>query len=105
MAASADAIRRYAQVQTPSGHRAEDQERMIARWEQGRADIDDLLVRQSLDRVAPSRELADAMLEQAELHLDSAKLLLATDAPGAFQLAYDAARKSLAAILANQGLR
>lgn len=78
---------------------------MITRWDQGRADIEELLVRQSLDRVSASRELADAMLVQAELHLDSAKLLSATDAPGAFQLAYDAARKSLAAILANQGLR
>ncbi|MHA6694021.1 HEPN domain-containing protein [Homoserinimonas sp. A520] len=78
---------------------------MIARWEQGRADIDELLARQSLDRVTASRELADAMLGQAELHLDSARLLSTTDAPGSFQLAYDAARKSLAAILANQGLR
>lgn len=78
---------------------------MIARWEQGRAEVDELLANQRLDRVTASRELADMMLAQAELHLDSAKLLVATDAPGAFQLAYDAARKSLAAILANQGLR
>lgn len=38
---------------------------MIARWEQGRATIDALLTDRRLERVAPSGELADGLLEQA----------------------------------------
>lgn len=74
-------------------------------WNQGRAVIDQLLKEQRLERVMASRGLADAMIAQAQSHLDSAAAVAASDSAGAFQLAYDAARKALAAILANQGLR
>ena len=77
----------------------------IARWDKGRAEIDRLIQEQRLQRVTASRELADLMLAQSEAHLASALTLGASDVPGAFQLAYDAARKALGAILANQGLR
>lgn len=78
---------------------------MIARWEKGRAEIDALLAARRLDRVSASRDLADLLLAQAETHLASALKLQIDDVPGSFQLAYDAARKALAAVLANQGLR
>lgn len=77
----------------------------INRWAQGRAVVDDLLKRGQLERVAASRDLADLMIDQAVKHLESARLLAPVDTAGAFQLAYDAARKALAAVLANQGLR
>jgi len=78
---------------------------VIARWEQGRATIDALLTDRRLERVAPSGELADGLLDQAHRHLQSAARNVEADPTGSFELAYDAARKALAAILANQGLR
>lgn len=45
------------------------------------------------------------MLHQARAHLTSAALVVENDPTGAFVLAYDSARKALAAILVNQGLR
>lgn len=78
---------------------------MIARWEKGRAEVDRLLSENRLQQVRASRPLAEQMLEQAEAHVASATQLVGSDPAGAFQLAYDAARKSLAAVLTNQGLR
>jgi hypothetical protein len=78
---------------------------VILRWEQGRSSIDALLARGRLTRVAPNSELAESMLDQARAHLTSAGLVVETDPTGAFVLAYDSARKALAAILVNQGLR
>ena len=78
---------------------------MITRWEQGRAIVDELLEEQRLQRVAPSRELADVMIARARTHLTTAAGDAEEDPTSAFQTAYDAARKSLAAILANEGLR
>ena len=46
------------------------------------------------------------MLTQARMHLSSARILATTqDSAAAFVTAYDAARKSLSAMLAVQGLR
>jgi hypothetical protein len=78
---------------------------VITRWEQGRAVVDRLIRDGRLQQVKASRTLADLMLAQAETHHTSASGLPETDPTGAFQLAYDAARKALGAILANQGLR
>lgn len=77
----------------------------MMRWECGRAAVDDLITRGRLTRVAPNRELAESYLTQARQHVMSAAKIVAEDSPGAFQLVYDAARKTLAAILVNQGLR
>lgn len=68
---------------------------MIARWEKGRAQVDRLLSENRLQQVRASRPLAEQMLEQAEAHVASATQLVGSDPAGAFQLAYDAARKSL----------
>ncbi|MCL2092402.1 MAG: hypothetical protein FWH11_14575 [Micrococcales bacterium] len=78
---------------------------MITRWEQGRAIVDRLIDQERLQKVAPSRELAEVMITRARTHLKTAASTAASDPTAAFQTAYDGARKALAAILANQGLR
>ena len=75
------------------------------KWNQGRAEIDAMLAASELQRVPPSREHADRLLVQAGQHIGSARLAVAADPEGAYALAYDAARKALAAVLENQGLR
>ncbi|MEV0384127.1 hypothetical protein [Nonomuraea sp. NPDC050643] len=75
------------------------------RWEQGRATVEGMLGRGELERVAASRAQAEAMLDQAGRHVATARLAMDSDPIGAYQLLYDAARKSLGAILENQGLR
>ena len=74
-------------------------------WDQGRAVVDDLIARSALERVTPSREHADLLLAQAARHLATAEASAASDPEAAYAVAYDAARKALAAVLANQGLR
>lgn len=75
------------------------------RWEQGRREVDTLLAQGRLQTVEPDHDLAEVMVRQAAVHLRSAELLARVDPVGAFQLAYDGARKALAAVLATQGLR
>ena len=81
--------------------------RQSMRWEQGRATLDAMLTgaRPYLQRVQPSREQADVLLVQASAHLQSAGILADSDPEGAYAILYDAARKSLMAVLENQGLR
>jgi hypothetical protein len=64
-----------------------------------------MLERGELERVPASRDHAGELLAQARGHLGSAELVAKTDAVGAYQMLYDAARKALCAILENQGLR
>jgi len=78
---------------------------VIASWQQGRAQVDRLIAERRVERVSANPELAAVMIAQSRAHLLSAAALLDSDVSGAFQLAYDAARKALAAVLANQGLR
>lgn len=78
---------------------------MIARWEQGRAIVDSLLQARRLERVPANRDLAGEYIHQAKAHLATSLLASGSDPVGEFQLAYDAARKALASILINQGLR
>ena len=75
------------------------------RWDKGRDEIERMLSDGYLQRVPASREHADRLLAEAERHLASAGSLAADDPQGAFALMYDASRKALTAILANQGLR
>ena len=78
---------------------------MINRWEPGRADINAQLTAGYLQKVKPDRRLAELYIEHAKLHLAASRQTLGIDATGSFQLAYDASRKALAAVLENQGLR
>jgi HEPN domain len=64
-----------------------------------------MISRGELEHVPASREHADLLLRQASRHLESARTIADVDAAGAYQLLYDGARKALAAVLENQGLR
>lgn len=75
------------------------------RWDQGRDQILQSLSERELQEVHPSRDHADRLIQQAHQHLNSARSLTESDPEGAYALLYDAARKALAAILENQGLR
>jgi len=75
------------------------------RWQQGRDSLDEMIRRGELERVPASRDHADVLLGQARQHLNSARAIAAVDPVGGYQLLYDAARKALAAVLENQGLR
>lgn len=75
------------------------------RWEQGRAEVDELLAAGRLERVPASREHADRLIAQARRHLTTAELVSDADPEGAYGALYDSGRKALWAILANQGLR
>ncbi len=75
-------------------------------WAPGRDRIADLLAAAELEEVEPSGEVARRLLDDAGRHIATAATALATaDLAGAYQLAYDALRKSAASLLAVQGLR
>lgn len=77
----------------------------IPRWTQGRTVIDQLVAQNRVQQVPPSRTYADRLIESARRHLVSAASTAEDDPDGCAALLYDAARKSLAAVLANEGLR
>lgn len=75
------------------------------RWPVGQAQVDAMLIRGEIEEVIASAEHAQLLLDQAGRHLVSAEPLVQADPPSALTLIYDGARKSLAAVLAKQGLR
>lgn len=74
-------------------------------WERGRQAVEQLIEQGDIERVPGSAELAGRLLDEARGHRASAIAIAPTDPPGSYQLAYDAARKAAAALLAVQGLR
>jgi hypothetical protein len=75
-------------------------------WETGGDRIRELLSEGKLGQVPPDAALARRMLADARRHLVTAAAAESTgDLPGAYQLAYDALRKSAASLLEAQGLR
>jgi hypothetical protein len=75
-------------------------------WQPGRDRIAELLEAGELQQVTADREMAQILLDDARRHLVSAGTAAASgDLSGAYQLAYDALRKSAASLLAAQGLR
>ncbi len=74
-------------------------------WRRGAAEVQRLLDAGELEQVAPSGDVAGLLIADAEAHLRLAGKGTEDDPAGALQLAYDAARKSSAALLAVQGLR
>jgi uncharacterized protein (UPF0332 family) len=75
-------------------------------WQLGRERIEDLLARGELERVVPGDAVTDRLLDDARRHLATAETALRSgDLAGAYQLAYDALRKSAASLLSAQGLR
>jgi hypothetical protein len=77
----------------------------VSSWPTGVEAVKQMLASGNLQKVAPSREAATAFLDTAEKHLESALAVTESDPDGAYSLLYDAARKSLAALLQTQGLR
>ena len=68
--------------------------------------IDDLIQRGSVQRVPIDIRAVDRLMRDATQHLDTASAALESgDLAGAFQLAYDAARKSLTALALSRELR
>lgn len=82
-----------------------DRETATARWPVGEAEVQNLVDDGELQLVAPSDEHARLLLEQAALHLESAAKLVDDDPFASLAVMYDAARKSMTAVLARQGLR
>lgn len=74
-------------------------------WKRGQATIERLLAEREIELVGVSTDLAEQLVAQARAHLNSAETVVSIDPEGAFQLAYDAARKACTALLAVQGLR
>jgi hypothetical protein len=75
-------------------------------WQPGSDRIAELVEAGELASVPPDDELAQRLVDDAQRHLCTAeKARDLGDLSGAYQLAYDAFRKSAAALLAPQGLR
>jgi HEPN domain-containing protein len=75
-------------------------------WDTGSVRIQELIGAEELGQVSPDEDLAWRMLGDARRHLATAADAQSTgDLPGAYQLAYDALRKSAASLLEAQGLR
>lgn len=71
----------------------------------GEAEVRRLLANREVEQVPPDRDLADLLIGDARRHLVSAAQVADDDPAGAFQMAYDAARKACSALLAAQRLR
>lgn len=68
--------------------------------------IEDLRARRLVQEVPVDAKAIGRLLDDARLHLGTAlRALEVEDLAGAYQLAYDAARKSLTAMLLSRGLR
>jgi hypothetical protein len=75
-------------------------------WEPGHERVRELIDAGEVDQVTPDLAIARRMLEDAGRHLaTAAQAKVAGDLSGAYQLAYDALRKSAASLLEAQGLR
>ena len=75
-------------------------------WEPGRDRVRELIDAGEVDQVTPDLAIARRMLDDADRHLTTASAAKVTgDLSGAYQLAYDALRKSAASLLEAQGLR
>ena len=67
--------------------------------------VDDLLRQGRLEPVVADPDAAQMIVDEAKRHLESAERILDTDANGAYQLLYDAARKAVSAHMLRAGYR
>lgn len=74
-------------------------------WKTGHAQIAALIERRHLERVSGEAANGAYLLEQARQRLAGARAALSADHIGAFELAYDATRQAVTALLVQQGLR
>jgi hypothetical protein len=77
----------------------------MTRWTRGEAEVEQLLGRRELERVAGAAADGAPLLAQARRTAATADGLVTADAYSAYVLAYDAARFACIALLAQQGLR
>lgn len=75
------------------------------RWNQGRAEVEQMLARGDLERVTASRDFADRLIGEARERLAAASRESRNSPGTAYDTLYAAARQALTAILENQGLR
>lgn len=74
-------------------------------WQRGHTEVEALLDRGALEQVSGAAADGTSLLASASRLLDSASRELSVNPEAAYVLAYDAARKSCASLLAQQGLR
>ncbi len=74
-------------------------------WAIGKETILAMLDAGDLEQVAPRAEFAQTLIDKARKHLAPAELLQDTDLEIAFDALFTAARLSVTALLATQGLR
>jgi HEPN domain-containing protein len=67
--------------------------------------LEDLVARGLIEEVEADEDAANHWLHDAQRHLDAAKAIADLDPSGAYVLAYDSARKSVAAALLRTGHR
>lgn len=67
--------------------------------------LDDLRNRGLIEKVEPDQAIAAGWLDDADRHVEAASTIADLDPSGAYVLAYDAARKSVAAALLMSGHR
>jgi HEPN domain len=67
--------------------------------------LDDLQKRGLIERVEPDQATATGWLDDAARHIEAATKIAELDSSGAYVLAYDAARKSVSAVLLTSGHR
>ena len=68
-------------------------------------ELNDLVDKGLIEAVEPDRSLAEQWIEDARRHIQGARAIQVIDPSGAYVLAYDAARKSVAAALLMTGHR
>jgi HEPN domain-containing protein len=74
-------------------------------WRRGQGEVEDQLAHGALELVSGAAADGSSLLASAESLLASASRELNANPEAAYVLAYDAARKSCASLLAQQGLR
>lgn len=74
-------------------------------WEKGRDVIEELLAKHHLERVPANPDEAHYLIERARRHIQTAEREADDDPEIAYDALYAAARKSLTAVLLQQGLR
>ena len=67
--------------------------------------LDDLIKRGEMEEVDPDADAAAAAREEAAKHFASAKKIRDSDPHGAYQLAFDGARKAIVAKMREEGVR
>jgi HEPN domain-containing protein len=69
------------------------------------SELDDLLAKGHIEAVESDRTMAEQWVSDARRHLEAAQAIETIDPSGAYVLAYDAARKAIAAVLLMTGHR